>query len=202
MLTNHIFDRTFLTIPQSRQDLRQLCIALGSCYAPDVLGKDNVIVPIWTNSLDMSNLNIARLKHWQDYEINEYRYIDVYNEISTNTHSNITEGLALSEFLNDFYSKILFASQFRSGVKDLLNMYEMNEAGIEINEIFKKNSIKLKLKNPSNDIYFKFKEILKFSLLSMHMTAINFKGLKPLLNKTLDHLLNDVKKNILDDYVN
>ena len=140
------------------------------------------------------------MKNWLGKEISEYTYIDVYNEIKSNTHSNYTEAVALSEFLHSFYSKILFASQFKTSVRDLLEMYDLNEIGTEINDIFKKKEIKFQLKNITPDIYFKFREIIKLSLLHQHMTAINFRASKPMLNQTLDHLLNEMNKEIMDDY--
>jgi hypothetical protein len=108
--------------------------------------------------------------------------------------------VALSEFIHSYYSKILFASQFKTSIRDLLEMYELNEAGKEINEIFKKKEIKFQLKNISPDIYFKFREIIKLSLLHQHMTAINFRASKPMLNRTLDNLLSEMNKEIMDDY--
>ena len=176
-------------------------MALGSCFGQNnTQNKIGYYVPQWTNTMDIGNLNIERIQSWQEFELTENRVIDAYNLIIENKHSNLTEGISLTKLIETLHLKMLLTSQIKAGVGNLLSMYNDNEKGVDFNSIMKKNNLKFFMNKIPFDMYFKFKEFLNYSLLNWHMMALNLRSLYPMLNKTLDSLMKDLKNNIMEDY--
>ena len=198
IIYNQMYRNEMVNMTDATLERKQLCMALKACVGNSP-NENFFYVPKWTNSLNMAHLNIERMNYWIGPPINEYKVIDVYNQIRNNKHSNMTEGIALSKFTYSFYGLLLYSSNFRTGIDSLLAMYNMNEKHVDLREIFKITNIKIHLKEHPPTIHQRFRELLKFALLNQHMVAVNVKKTAEMLDRNLDNLWIEARKEIIEN---
>lgn len=194
-----IFKNDFVDLSKAPREARLLCLALGACHGGT---KDSLafLVPKWTNIFSMAHLNIERINHWfGPPEFKDSKIIEIYDLINKNKHSNLTEGIALSKFANSFYGNLLYSTNFKTGINRLVEMYNLNEAGVPVVEIILTFQIKTFINNDHYDLRDRFREILKYSLINQHIIALNTREAIERLEVTLDNLINNLKDEIVSE---
>lgn len=194
---NQVFLNEYYDLGNSTYTVKKLCMALQACKGSSPSNNVFAVSKV-TNNIDMSKINLNRIQYWIGDPINEYKVIDIYNSIVNMKHSNITEGIALSKFIYDFYGLLIYSTNFRVDIENLLKMYDMNEKGIDLREIFKITNIKITLNEHPVTIHQRFRELLKYALLNQHMVAVNLKHALIMLDKTLENIWLETKIDILD----
>jgi hypothetical protein len=197
---NMLFRNDYIDFTTSSMEARLLCLALEACHGGT---KEDLIfmVPKYTNRFDTQRLNIERLNYWYGVPINEYKIYEVYDLIRTEKHSNVTEGMALAKFGSSFQGMLLYASNFRTGIDYLINMYNQNEKKMNIREILDANGLgKIKFDREAIETRDRFREILKYCLLNNHIVALNTREIIPRMNKTLDNLMEDFINDVTEEY--
>lgn len=195
---NQIYRKDTVNMTSVSFEIKQLCMALGSCMGRHP-SQNYFNVPRYTNSFNEAHLNLDRINYWLGPPINQYKLIDCYNMIKQNRHSNITEGIALSKAIHEFYGSLIYATNFRITNDILLTMYDLNEKYVDLRDIFKITNLKLTIKEHPNTIHQRFRELLKFALLNQHMIAVNLQGAEERMEKTLDNLWIETKKEIIEN---
>jgi hypothetical protein len=195
-----LFRNDYVDFRDSSPEVRLLCIALESCHGGTK--EDTVfMVPKYTNSFDVPRLNIERMNYWYGPPINEQKVFEVYEQLRTNKHSNVTEGMALAKFGESFHGMLLYASNFRTGFDYLISMYNQNEDKINIRDILDQNGLgKLRFDKESLETRNRFREIIKYCLLNNHIVALNTRELIPRMNRTLENLFEELIQEVADDY--
>lgn len=195
---NQVYENEYYHFKNSTFEFKQLCLALGACYGgtPD---QNTFKIARWTNGMNKGHLNLNRLNYWTGLPMNEYKVIDIFNQIKNDRHSNITEGLSLSKFAHEMYGTVIYAANFRMGIDNLLKMYEMNEAHTDLREIFAITNVKLTVTEHPTTIHQRFRELIKFALLNQHMTAVNLKETQIMMRRNIDNLWIECKQEILEN---
>lgn len=178
---------------------RLLCLALGACHGGT---KDSEVfmVPQFTNNFDTAKLNIERLNHWiGPPDFTDTKSIEIFDLITKNKHSNLTEGVALSKFGKSFYGNLLYSSSFKTDVLRLLEMYELNEQNVPVQEILLKYNVKVFISNNHYELKDRFREILKYCMVNQHIVALNTREAIERLERTLGNLTEDLKKEIVHE---
>jgi hypothetical protein len=197
---NQIYRRDVINLTNSTFEVKQLCMALGACQGRSP-HQDMFRVPVYTNSINEAELNLERLNYWLGPPINQYKVIEVFNMIKNDKHSNITEGIALSKLMHKFYGSLIYSVNFRTTTDILLSMYDLNEKHVDIREIFKMTNIKVAIKEHPNTIHQRFRELLKFAFLNQHMVAVNVIEAEQKMERTLDNLWVEARKEILENLI-
>ena len=125
--------------------------------------------------------------------------IEIFDLINKNKHSNLTEGIALSKFGNSFYGMLLYSSSFKTGITRLLEMYDLNEKGVSVQEILVLYQVKSYINNDHYELRDRFREIIKYCLVNQHILALNKREAIKRLENTLEHLTEDLKKEIVHE---
>lgn len=194
-----IFKNDYIDMRKTPREARLLCLALGACHGGT---KDSEVfmVPKFTNSFSIPHLNIERLNHWiGPPDFTDTKSIEIYDLIQKNKHSNLTEGIALSKFGQTFYGMLLYSSSFKIDIMRLLEMYELNEQGVPVMEIFVKYNIKSFIINEHYELKDRFREIIKYCLINHHILALNTREAIDRLDKTLENLTVDLKREIVEE---
>lgn len=193
---NQIYAYEGVDMKNSTFELKQLCLALKACVGGDI-NQSFFRVPKWTNSINEPHLNLDRLRYWIGPEINEYKVIEIFNMLVNRKHSNVTEGVTLSKFIHSFYGLLIYSVNFRTGIDNLLKMYDLNEQHVDLREIFKITNLKLTIREHPPTIHQRFREILKFVLLNQHMVSVNLQRAEKLMDETIDNMWIETKQEIL-----
>jgi len=196
---NMIFRNDYVDLSQAPKEARLLCLALGACHGGS---KDSVafMVPKFTNIFSMAHLNIERINHWiGPPEFKETKIVEIYDLISKNRHSNLTEGISLSKFAKSFYGALLYSSNFRTGINRLIDMYNLNENGVSVADIALAYNIKTFINNEHYELRDRFREILKYAMINQHIVALNTREAIKRLGVTMDNLVEDLKKEIVHE---
>jgi hypothetical protein len=194
-----IFRNDYVDLSKAPKEARLLCLALGACHGGT---KDSLafMVPKFTNSFSTAHLNIERINHWfGPPEFKETKLIEIYDLISKNKHSNLTEGVGLSKFGNSFYGALLYASNFKTGINKLIEMYNLNEEGVPVIDIILKFGVKTFINNEHYELKDRFREILKYSMINQHIIALNTREAIVRLEKTMDNLIEGLKEEIVHE---
>lgn len=197
---NMIFRNGGVDLSKAPPAAKNLCLALGACHG-GTPKDDTFLVASYTNNVSMPTLNLERLNHWVGPPLTDEKIFEVYDLIINNKHSNITEGMALSKFSYHYYGDMLYATQFKADITSLLRMFNMNEEKVPVSTILSEHGMKLKVSiKQSFETSDRFREIIKYCLVHHHMVALNTRfGIKR-LNETLDNLMNEYKKEVLDEF--
>lgn len=195
---NQIYRNEYVDLSNSTFTIKKLCYALGSCLGRSV--HSNVFaVPRYTNQIHNAHLNLDRINYWIGPPINEYKVIEVYNQLKNRKHSNITEGIVLSKHMKEFYGLLIYSTNFRTTNENLLKMYKMNEEHVDLREIFKITNLKINIREHPNTIHQRFRELLKFALLNQHMVAVNLIESEKMMEQTLDNLWAETRAEIIEN---
>jgi hypothetical protein len=195
---NQLYRYEYVNMTTSSFEVKQLCMALNACHGRHP--SENLFsIPKWTNSINEAHLNLDRIRYWIGPPINEYKIIDIFNQITNRKHSNITEGIVLSKFIHNFYGLLIYSVNFRVGIDNLLRMYELNEKHVDLREIFKVTNLKLTISDHPPTIHQRFRELLKFALLNQHMVSVNLQTAEEYMENTLDSLWFETKKEIVEN---
>jgi len=154
----------------------------------------------YSNAMDFPDLNIDRLSNWPE-EITKENSMEIYQSIAKGRHSNITEVITVAAFIYKRYGNLLWASRFGTSFTNLMNMYEENENQVTVQTILKKYGFdKLSVEQPEKrELRDKFREILKWCLVSNHAISVNMNVALNMLNSSLTHLWNDLREEIIDE---
>lgn len=198
LFQNMIFRNSIFDLSKAPFAAKKLCIALGACHG-GTIDSDEFYISKFTNNVSWPYLNMERLNTWTGSAMTEEKVFEIYEQINKMTHSNTTEGMALSKFTYFHYGDLLYASRFKTDIKSLIRMYEMNESGKNVLNILQDHGIKLKVPvKQSFETSDRFREIVKYCLIHQHMVAINSNyGIKS-LNRTLDNLMEEYKNEVLE----
>lgn len=196
---NMIFKNDYIDMRKSPKEAKLLCLALGACHG-GTKDSEAFLVPKFTNIFSMAHLNIERLNHWiGPPDFTETKTIEIYDLINKNKHSNLTEAIALSKFGNSFYGMLLYSSNFKTGITRLLEMYDLNEKGVPVQDILVAFQVKSFINNEHYELRDRFREIIKYCLINQHIIALNTREAIKRLEFTLENLIDDLKKEIVDE---
>jgi hypothetical protein len=78
-------------------------------------------------------------------------------------------------------------------------MYDYNEKKLQVSKNLKDHNFnKIQISRDSYEIRDRFREILKFCLVNLHIVALNTKESIKMMNTTLDNLYHELKKDIIE----
>ncbi len=158
------------------------------------------MVPKFTNSFDIARLNIERLNFWYGTSFNNEKLFEIYDLITNEKHSNLTEGMALSKFGNSFQGMLLYSTNFKTSIDYLLDMYDFNEKGNPIRKILNDFGFsKLHYDRDSIESRDRFREILKYCIVNHHIIALNTREIIPRIDKTIDNLFEELYNEIIEE---
>lgn len=197
MIINTIFQNEYFDFSKTDISFRKLCVALRACYKP----MENFTVfsvPKYSNSLDEAKLNFERIKYFNEFEINEMKVMEAYDIIYKGKLNPLSESIALSNFIKAYYGGFLYSSNFRKSIDSLLEMLDLNEQSeSKLFEIMKTYNVKVQVENQRIDTKDKFREIIKFSLLNIHIYTINIKEALKLVDISTEKLMNNLKAEMM-----
>ncbi len=197
LYSNMIFKHDMVDMSQSTRAGILICLSLGACVGQE--WQTTFLVPKFTNQINMAHLVIERLNNWIGAPFTEEKQIEIYQQIYNNKHSNMTEGLALSKFAHSFYGFLLYSTNFKTTIDNLIKMYNDNEKKMSVKNILLDNGIKdVKIANEPYELNDRFREILKYCLINHHIVALNTRESIVRLNTTIDNLFEELTKEIIE----
>ncbi len=191
-----IFSTKLYNVTNWSDPIKKICMSLGACMGTKI--SNFYSVPTFSNSYDLANLVLKRFSKWIGLPFTEEKMIEIYNQIRFEKHSNTTEGMALSSLADESYGNLLYTKNFRTDIKTILSMYEKNEENTPIFKNLMSHSFnKVMITKDSAEIRDRFREILKYCMVYLHILSINTKESIKRLNTTLDNLQAELKKDML-----
>lgn len=215
---NMVFSSSYFNV--STDIVSRICYVLSACLLST--NQKNIIQVVqYTNQPSFGKMTLHRLNNWQEEPLIKRKMIEVYEKLRLMTHLNSTEGMAMSEYGKEYYGTILYKANFQIPIELLLDMYSQNEKGEDVGDIVNQYNLKGYKFNSSYDDYIlkrnvgdkgaqrnelkykrnlqrKFREIIKYCLVEHHVIALNMGESIERLNKTIDNLVNELEKEIIN----